>query len=60
MVSKKNCAAIREKSAPESLAAIRVRTIEELIASPPDDSSIDSKDGCSAVAAVRAVGAGRR
>jgi hypothetical protein len=37
MVSKKNCAAIREKSAPESLAAIRVRTIEELIASPPDD-----------------------
>jgi hypothetical protein len=37
MVSKKNCTASSEESAPEGLAAARVRTIEELIARPPDD-----------------------
>jgi hypothetical protein len=37
MASKKNCSAIREQSALNKLTAGRVRTIEALIASPPDD-----------------------
>jgi hypothetical protein len=37
MVSEKDHTASSEESAPGSLAATRVRTIEELIARPPDD-----------------------
>jgi hypothetical protein len=37
MVNEKNCTASSEESVTVSLAAARVRTIEELIARPPDD-----------------------